>query len=372
MIPITKLLNASSACVLAALVLAPTAIAAPEAAPGFTVSAFATAPETVPATTGADDIAGLGGNVFVGWQNGVGTKGEPNSSTGQTAGTVVEYDPAGQVLGTWSLTGKIDGLGGDPARGRLIATVNEDGNSSLYTITPSAPAAQQVRHYTYSPAPDSGTSGGVLTGGGTDAVTVHGGQIYLSASNPTPENATALFHVHLDNATHTASLAPTYADNAIATDAATGESVKLALTDPDSNANVPLSSPRFAGQLVLAAQGDKQLVFARRIQGDEPQLTRLALTKEAQPAGVDDVRWSAGQTGRLLVVDRGAGTIYSVTGPFLGGEPFGSLDTVGEAEQHNEVERVDLRSGAMTPFITGLSAGKGLLWLPSPASEDQG
>jgi hypothetical protein len=369
MTPIKKLLNVSAGCTLAALSLAPAASAAPEAAPGFTVSPFATAPVTVPATTGADDIASLAGNVFVGWQNGVGTKGEPNSKTGQTAGTVVEYDSTGHVLGSWSLTGKIDGLGGDPAHNRLIATVNEDGNSSLYTITPAAPAAQQVRHYTYSPAPDSATSGGVLTGGGSDAVTVYGGQIYLSASNPAAESATALFRVHLNGATRTASLAPTYADNATATDAVTGKSVSLALTDPDSNANVPLSSPRFAGQLALAAQADKQLVFARHIRSEEPQLTRLSLTKEAQPAGVDDVRWSASQSGRLLVIDRGAGTVYSVTGPFMGGEPFGSLDTVGEVERPNEVERIDLGSGAMTPFVTGLTTAKGLLWLASPVSE---
>jgi hypothetical protein len=362
---IQKLLTTSAACTLGALSLVPAANAAPTVAPGFTVSTFAAPPATVPATTGADDIASLAGDVFVGWQNGVGTKGEPNPVTGQSAGTLVEYDSTGRTLGSWSLTGKIDGLGADPSHQRLIATVNEDGNSSLYTITPGAPATQQVRHYTYAPAPDSGTSGGVLTGGGTDAVTVYGGQIYLSASNPTPANATAMFRVLLNRGTGQASLTPTFADNATATDAITGASVTLALTDPDSNANVPLSSPRFAGQLVLAAQADQQLVFARGLRSRDAQLTRLALSHEGQSAGVDDVRWSESQSGTLLVVDRGATAVYAVTGPFSAGEAFASLDTVGSVEQNNEVDTIDLSSGALTPFITGLTKAKGLLWLAS-------
>jgi hypothetical protein len=110
------------------------------------VTTFATAPSTEPATTGPDDIASLGGHVFVGWQNGVGTKGEPNAKTGQTAGTVIEYGSGHNVLQSWSLTGKIDGLGGDPERHVVIATVNEDGNSSLYTIQPGALPGSQLRH----------------------------------------------------------------------------------------------------------------------------------------------------------------------------------------------------------------------------------
>ena len=33
--------------------------------------------------------------------------------------------------------------------GDVIATVNEDANSSLYTIDPDAPAGAQVTHYNY-------------------------------------------------------------------------------------------------------------------------------------------------------------------------------------------------------------------------------
>jgi hypothetical protein len=350
---------------------ADSAAAAPSAPAGFTVRTFASAPATVPATTGADDVTSLEGHVFVGWQNGVGTLGEVNPLTGQTSGTVIEYDSKGRALQTWSLVGKVDGLGSDPRSGRVIATVNEDGNSSLYTIQPEAPASEQVRHYTYSPAPDSGTTGGVLTGGGTDAVVVHDGQILLSASNPTPANATAMFRVSLHPCSGVASLSPTFADDANATDALTGLPVTLALTDPDSNANVPAASPLFGGQVVLDGQADQQLVFAAQIGSAAPNLTRLRLSHSGEGAGVDDIRWTAGSGGTLIVVDSGAGTVYAVEGPFAAGAAFASLDTVGLAAQTTEVDTIDLASGELTPFLTGLTKAKGLVWLPGPEG-DQG
>jgi hypothetical protein len=82
----------------------------------------------------------------------------------------------------------------------------------------------------------------VFTGGGTDAVSVYRSEIIVSASNPTPTNATAAFLVRLDLHTHVARLFPTFADNAGATDAVTGQQVTLALTEPDSNAVVGLTT----------------------------------------------------------------------------------------------------------------------------------
>ena len=40
-----------------------------------------------------------------------------------------------------------------------------------------------------------------------------------------------------------------------------GQTVSLALTDPDSNEDVPFFAPRFAGDFMLTSQGDKQQIF---------------------------------------------------------------------------------------------------------------
>jgi hypothetical protein len=350
--------------VAALLGTASVAAAQPTVPSGFTIGTFASAPGA--SVTGADDIAFLAGHVFVGWQNGVGTKGEP-SPTGQTSSTLVEYTTRGRVLHRWNLRGKIDGMGGDPARRQLVVSVNEDGKSSLYTVRPLLFGGSLIRHYHYSPAPDAANTSGVFTGGGTDAVVVHNGDIYVSASSPTPANVTAAFRVELTPSTGIAHLTPTFADNAKAKDAVTGGAVTLALTDPDSNANVPSTSPRFAGDFVLAAQADQQLVFAHRLETRHRSLTRLLLTHSGQSAGVDDVRWAGRSRGVLYIVDSGTSTIYAVTGPFTAGEAFGSLDTVGAAKTATttEVDAINLSSGALTPFATGLSKAKGLLWTAS-------
>jgi hypothetical protein len=350
--------TAAAAALAAAAAIPATAIAAPAAPSGFTITTFASAPSTTPATSGPDDITVLDGHVYVGWQNGVGTKGEPNPKTGQATSTVAEYSRTGKLLASWSLAGKVDGLGADPAAHTVIATVNEDGKSSLYTITHG-----KIRHYHYSPSPDSKTTGGVFTGGGTDAVAVWNGHIVLTASAPTPHNATAAFEVVLHPASGVAALTKTFADNARARDALTGKKVQLALTDPDSSAVVPSGVRKFGGDFVLAAQADQQLVFAQNLGMHAQKLTRLPLTMGGQSAGIDDLRWAESKHGTLIVVDN-SGTVYAVTGNFAAGQAFGSLDTVGKSADNTQVVRLNVKTGELTPFLTGLTKAKGLAWLP--------
>jgi len=90
--------------------------------------------------------------------------------------TIVKFTLQGSIEQTWPITGKIDGLTADPAHHRIIATVNEDGNSSLYTL-PSDGGATPT-HYTYDLHP-------LPHGGGTDAITIYRGDIFVVASAPT-------------------------------------------------------------------------------------------------------------------------------------------------------------------------------------------
>ena len=108
-----------------------------------------------------DDITRLGDELFVGFQNGVGPQGEP-STDGNTDSTIVGFSQSGHVLGQWDITGKADGVTADPSLGAVIATVNEDNNSSLYVIDPDASPATAVTHYQYNEA--------LPHGGGTDAI----------------------------------------------------------------------------------------------------------------------------------------------------------------------------------------------------------
>jgi hypothetical protein len=355
MFKLTRIITVAAAGALTAALPA-TAAAAPSAPAGYTLKTFATAPTNA---VGPDDITSLGGHVFVGWQNGVGTKGEPGP-TGQTYSTLVEYSRSGKTIKTWKLTGKIDGLGADSATKQVIATVNEDGNSSLYTIQLSGRHGGGVRHYRYSPAPDAKATGGVFTGGGSDAVSVYQGEILLSASNPGAKNATAAFRAVLDSRKGIAHLYRTFLDNASATDSVSGKKVKLALSDPDSNAVVPESSPRFGGDFALVSQADQEVVFARR---GSNRLERLAMTHGGSSAGVDDIRWADRSGGTLYIVDSGTNTIYSLRGKLHAGEVFAGLDSVGTTADTTELDRLNLATGELTPLVTGFKTVKGLSWV---------
>jgi hypothetical protein len=263
-----------------------------------------------------DDITYLDGDVYVGFQNGVGPQGQASSS-GNLDSTIVEFDLRGSELRQWDVAGKCDGLTADPELGKVIATVNEDANSSIYLIDPWGGA----RHNSYSqPLPSDG---------GTDAITIHHGMVLISASAPGTTGAAApepsypaVYRVTFDDHTQIATIAPLFFDESTATVANTdspdsGSSVSLALTDPDSNENVPGYANRFAGDFMLTSQGDQQQIFVRHAGRHDQRLSVLNLS-----SSVDDTAWPTGPDGRLLSTDNAANTIVEITGPFRPGSVY--------------------------------------------------
>jgi hypothetical protein len=254
-----------------------------------------------------DDIVTMNGLLFVGFQNGVPSTGG-TSPSGNPNSTLVEFTPFGKVLDQWDLTGKIDGMGADPCHQRVIATVNEDGNSSLYTVNPGAPPSAQVTHYTYNANP-------LPHEGGTDAVSVYRGQILISASAPTVATGPAVYSATLDATTRTASLAAVFYDNSSAISATTGAQTTLALTDPDSNIVVPDASRRFAGDFMLDSQGDQEQIYVHNAGGSHQRLFELPLTQS-----VDDTAWATSTDGAFYVTDQVNNTVDAITGHFNPGQ----------------------------------------------------
>jgi hypothetical protein len=323
---------------------------------GYQMRVFATGGASL---SGPDDITQLGGWIYVVYQNAT----QADGSTGG-ASNVVAYRRDGTVARTWSVTGHADGITADPTNHRVIVTVNEDANSSLYTIDPSGPAAQQVQHYTYSPDPAT------LTGGGTDAVSIVNGQILISASNPSPTtmggttfSAPAVFTATIPATGSVVTLTPTFNDNSPAIDAVSGAPVTLNLSDPDSNAVVPSSSPRFAGDFMLDSQGDSNLVFAGNPGTPSQSLTSLMLTSTSGAPQVDDVSWTSTPHGTLLMVDAQLNQIDAITGPLGMGTAFTAIPS-GTTPLSGDLATIDLSTGAVTPVITGLGSPKGLLYVP--------
>jgi len=308
------------------------------------------------AMTQPDDITWLDGTVYAVWQNDIGPSGQP-SPTGATASDVVGYNASGHRVAAWKVTGHADGIAADSATHQLIVTVNEDGNSSLFVISPEAPAARQVHHYEYNLNP-------LPHGGGTDAISVYRGVILISASAPTVANGPAVYRAELEGSI--AVLQPVFFDNSTATVAnvnspSYNHHVALALTDPDSNEIVAASSPRFAGDFVLDSQGDEEQIYVAGADGATPRLSVLDLSQ-----AVDDTAWVTNPKGTLFVTDGVDSEIFEVSGSFVTGAAYVAV-TPGDAnvpvDKPNCLGELDLRTGRIVPAVTTIQA-KGLLFVP--------
>jgi hypothetical protein len=271
------------------------------------------------ALTNPDDITRLGDRIFVGFQNGVGPQGQA-SSDGNLDSTIVELKMNGDPVAQWDVQGKADGVTADPETGMVIATVNEDANSSLYTIDPNAGKGRDgVTHYRYNkPLPHQG---------GTDAISIYRGQIFISASAPGTTGAPApqptypaVYSVRLDPMTGVAKVSELFFDEARATVAnvnspSYGTTVKLALTDPDSNEVVPAGA-RFGGDFMLTSQGDEEQIYVSDAGEPGQRLHVLSLTQS-----VDDTAWPSADRGRLYSTDSSNDSIDTISGRFTPDRP---------------------------------------------------
>jgi hypothetical protein len=326
----------------------------------YTVSGTeTTATETL---SNPDDITQLDGVIFAGFQNGVGPQGQP-SSDGNIDSTIVALSRSGQALAQWDIQGKADGVTADPAIGGVIATVNEDAKSSLYTITPGAGGVGVVHQYAYSePLPH---------GGGTDAISILGRQILISASAPGTTGTLpapqptfpAVYSVTLDPATSIANVTPYFNDQDPATvanvGAQQGQQVNLALTDPDSNEIVPFDAPRFGGEFMLTSQGDQEQIFVSNRGWHGPTLSVLSLSQS-----VDDTQWADGP-GVLYATDSTNDAIDAISGdfprgPIVAATPCGSNSAPatcpGPGFPANYLGSLNPWTGAVTQLNVGGSA----------------
>lgn len=289
-----------------------------------------------------DDLTSVGRDLYASFQNGVPSTG--GSAGTPTRSTIVKFRRDGSIERTWRLSGKCDGLTADPHHNRVIATVNEDGNSSLYTLPTEGTDAP--RHYRYDANP-------LPHGGGTDSITIDHGRIHVVASAPTA-GGPALYRATLhDGVAHLAG-APFY-DTSAATVANAGQhaTVNLALTDPDSSTVVPDESPRFATDFMLDAQGDQQAVFASHL-GDQNQRLQVLNLSQA----VDDTAFATARRGILVTTDSTANSIVVITGAFHVGTPYtavtpGDANTAPPHPAPNYLGTINLHTGTVNRVLTG-------------------
>lgn len=341
-------LFAASALLICSLLMSRSAAAqkadpAPVATPPYKIAVFA---RSANGYSQPDSIVQWKDSILVGFGNGVAKDGTDGGFS-----TIVQYSLRGKVQRTFKVKGHNDGLrliGDDD----LWALQNEDGNPNLAIIE-----LESGKQKTYTFAP-------TVHGGGYDDIVVKNDEIFMTASNPTLNGAgvnvfPALVRVKLAGSMVT--VEPVLNGDANGIDIPTGAPVTLNLTDPDSLTIDP------RGNIVLDDQADSQLVFIRNPFTDDQKGGRINITTSAGPTTVDDTAFAPNARAFLLVSDLTGNAIYRIDSPTFGFEPgvaYSASDTAGI------VGVLNLDTGVLTPIVTGLGSGRGMLFVPPEADDE--
>ncbi len=300
------------------------------APPGYNVSVFAQNP---PNTSQPDSVAVDGDKVYVGYGNGTKSDGTDNLPT-----TVAEYTKSGQLVKTFSVPGHNDGLRVNPITHQVYALLNQDGNPKLTIIDPRTSFEQ-----TYILPSING-------GGGYDDLVFLNGQIFIDASEPTLDSNGVNTNPILATLTlrrGRATVTPVLYGNTTAVDSATGQTITLNFTDPDSLGITP------KGDLIIDGEADKNLITVKN-----PGTSLQQVSVVSHPDYVaDDTVFAPKAESTLLVADTSGGAVYQITGPFDRGNAYISASSAGY------VGILNLTNGETTPVFTGFGSPHGLGFL---------
>jgi len=295
-------------------------------------------------STGPDSITVGGGFVWVSYTNGADSTGLSGTST------VVQYDLSGNVQKTFPIAGSVDGLKRDPRTGLIWALQNQDGNSTLTLIdprtgiVPGSPFQYAVKSTTR----------------GYDDVVFRGDKVYLSYTNPTgPTDPTIQL---LEAGSNPLVVSPILRMGATGTDLASGKTNQpTTQNDPDSMKLTP------DGSLMLSSGDDGQLIFVAHPGTHDQSVTFLTLLDAGgnNVSGLDDAVFATAERGTFYLADTGNNQVLSIAVDQL---PEGSLfASVGSL---NVLGKVDLKTGRVASFVTGLKAPHGLVFVPGNGGDD--
>jgi len=333
--------SVTAASALSALVLGAQTVhgATPTVAalPGYAASVFARGGS---AYSHPDSIIedSSSGRIYVAYANLAAKDGSGDGAT-----TIVQYDRAGKVLRTFSTPGHGDGLRMNSRTHDLWALSNEDANPLLYVINT---ASGTSRRYTFPKTPH---------GGGYDDIAFTNGMIFMDASNPNVNGAgvnvfPALYKVALSGS-HVKTT-PVLMGNASAVDLASHAKTQLNLVDPDSMIVNP------GGVLVLDNQAGAQQVFISR-----PGTVQQYVTASPVGTQVDDTAYVTAASGRLLMSDTNANTVYAITGAFAPGTAYAT--TQSDSGVTGMVGLLAPLTGYVTPVAIGFDSPHGMIFVPA-------
>ena len=323
------------------------AAASAQAAPTISVTTFATGGAV--SATQPDSITSGDGSVWVEYGNGADSTGAMGNST------IVQYSMSGAVEHTYTVTGLVDGLKFSPVTGMVWALQNNDGNSTLSLIDPTAHTVSAPLMYA-SPS----------TSRGFDDVAFLNGKVYLSNTNPANPTDSVLQILDQGNSPSgtltTTSILTAQQTNPAFTSSSQGP------PDTDSLKTTP------SGQLVLTSEGDSTTAASTDGRytlisnpGTATQtFSNLRITNSAMVTvnKMDDVIFPGATAGTLYVTDTSNNTVYAIH--LTGLDPNTPIVTLGSFE---EVALVNPMTGVVgTPLLSGHKGLHGLEFVAATSS----
>ena len=309
------------------------------AQPPYALSVFAKSVTGPNGYTQPDSIVQWRDSIFVGFQDHVAKDGTDGKSS-----TIVQYSLDGKVLRTFTVPGHNDGLR-VVDEDNLWSLQNEDANPNLVVIDLES---GQQKLYTFPTTPHSG---------GYDDMVVRNGEVFITASNPSLNGAgvnifPALVRARLHG--DMVEVEPVLGSNDNAVNLATGQTVALNLTDPDSMTIDP------RGNIVLDDQQDAVLVFIAHPGTATQQVGIINITSGGSALTLDDTVFVPNRSTFLLFSDVAGDTIYRLDRPVFGfeaGTPYSASDTAGI------VGVLDVDNGVVTPIATGFGSTRGMAFV---------
>lgn len=277
-----------------------------------------------------DSVTTANGSTFVEYGNGADSTGAGGSST------IVQYEKAGKLEYSYSISGSVDGLKFNPVTGEIWALQNQDGNSTLTLIDPKTHTISAPLGF----ADASATRG-------YDDVVFKGHQVFLSYTNPVnPGDSTVVELVQGDHPTGTLTTETILSFGAKGLDTVTGKIAIVPQSDPDSLRLAP------NGDLLLTSGADGTIIDISKAGTAQQSVSFTNVAGVANGnAGLDDVIKPSATSGTFTLTDTATNKVYSFHATGLNTSDYyasvGSLKSFGQ---------VDPTTGAFTSLLSADNA----------------
>jgi hypothetical protein len=324
-------------------------------APFPEIGAIKTFQSPIDGSSQPDSVAIGDGFTFVEYGNGADSTGAGGSST------IVQYDKAGKIEFSYSITGSVDGLKFNPVTHELWALQNQDGNPTLTLIDPNT-------HTVSDPLSFANTS----ATRGYDDVVFKGDKVFLSYTNPVNAGDPTLVElVQGDHPTGLLTTKTVLSFGATGLDMVTGQVETVPQNDPDSLKLAP------NGDLLLTSGDDGAIIDIKNAGTAQQSVSFTTVAGvTAGHAGLDDVIKPDATSGTFTLTDTATNKVYSFHATGLNPNDYdasvGSLKAFGQ---------VDPTTGAFTPLLSADNApgfnfssphGVSFVADPTPAIADKG